>query len=379
MGHKNRLCVVTAEAFFQIEIPIIPEIKEKYTLFWIPIMKRNSNRYKTKEIKSFIKNNNISSKIINIKWKFSDLRIIRNYYKIIKTIKIFNPDIIYINFTGRPFFIPMLYFLLKKFKNVIIATHNAKTPLGAKNYYFARLYQKLIFKIFTNFHVYSYNQKKYIQNHYTNRNLFYAPIPLEDCGMIPGKIHNRDNKIRFLFFGVIQDYKRLDLLIKAFCNVYKMVGNKFTITIAGNTSNWAKYNSLIEYPEIFDLKIRFIDKTEISDLFCNCHYLVQPYQDATQSGPLKIAYYYNIPVIASNIEAFRECITDKKTGYLFSVNDQDNLEKALLYVIKNHKEKYYNLKQNLKLYVEKELSLESIVQKYENMFNSLIEEKIINE
>ena len=41
-----------------------------------------------------------------------------------------------------------------------------------------------------------------------------------------------------------------------------------------------------------------------------------PYQDVAQSGPHMIAYNYNLPVIASDIEGFAERVEDGENSFL---------------------------------------------------------------
>ena len=54
-----------------------------------------------------------------------------------------------------------------------------------------------------------------------------------------------------------------------------------------------------------------------------------PYQDVAQSGPHMIAYNYNLPVIASDIDGFAERVEDGVNGFLFRVNDKESLKAAI--------------------------------------------------
>ena len=64
-----------------------------------------------------------------------------------------------------------------------------------------------------------------------------------------------------------------------------------------------------------------IDDCEIAELFTKHDFLMLPYEDVAQSGPHMIAYYYNLPVIASDIEGFAERVIDGENGYLFKRNN----------------------------------------------------------
>ena len=60
-----------------------------------------------------------------------------------------------------------------------------------------------------------------------------------------------------------------------------------------------------------------IDDCEVAEFFAKHDFLMLPYQDVAQSGPHMIAYYYNLPVIASDIEGFNERVVDVVFGFLF--------------------------------------------------------------
>lgn len=74
----------------------------------------------------------------------------------------------------------------------------------------------------------------------------------------------------------------------------------------GNTSN-------------ITAEFRRIDDEEIPELFTKSDYLVLPYEDVAQSGPHMIAYNYNLPVIASDIDGFKERVVDGENGFYLNV------------------------------------------------------------
>ena len=75
--------------------------------------------------------------------------------------------------------------------------------------------------------------------------------------------------------------------------------------------------------------IHFLKNDEIILYFQEADYLVLPYDESTQSGPLLIAYNYNIPVIASDIELFKTMVCDKQNGFLFEKGNLSSLIKIL--------------------------------------------------
>lgn len=109
---------------------------------------------------------------------------------------------------------------------------------------------------------------------------------------------------------------------------------------------------------------------KIADLFCQSHFLILPYKDVTQSGPLMIAFNYGVPAIASNLPGFVENIKDTVTGFLFETENSDSLYTIMKTVIDTHKTNYSQIKQNLNEYIGNNYSILKIKTMYSEMFNS---------
>jgi glycosyltransferase involved in cell wall biosynthesis len=78
---------------------------------------------------------------------------------------------------------------------------------------------------------------------------------------------------------------------------------------------------------------RYVTNEEVGRYFTVADALVAPYLSATQSGPIQVAYALDKPVIASDLPAFRECVSHGESGYLFSKGDaRDLTEKMELFL-----------------------------------------------
>ena len=113
-------------------------------------------------------------------------------------------------------------------------------------------------------------------------------------------------------------------------------------------------------------------------MFTTAHYLVLPYNDATQSGPLMIAYNYNLPVIVSNLAAFREVVEEDVSGYFYDLNDPNGLERVLEAALLKNGDDYQLLLNRLKLYIEVNFSDEIISEKYVAMFEDVLKLQMQN-
>ncbi len=143
-----------------------------------------------------------------------------------------------------------------------------------------------------------------------------------------------------LFFGLIRDYKGLDLLYKAFANP-RFRDKKIKLLIAGEYySNKEKYENLL-----FELKLqehvhvvdKFIDDSDVRYYFSAASIVVQPYKSATQSGVTQIAYHFNKPMIVTDVGGLKELCPHNKVGYVCKL-DENEIAKAILKYFEEEKE-----------------------------------------
>ncbi len=169
----------------------------------------------------------------------------------------------------------------------------------------------------------------------------YTPHPLyNNFGKIEarenalGKLGLNTSKKYLLFFGLIRDYKGLDLLIEAFAS-NKIDKKEFRLIIAGEYySDKDKYQELIKKHQLEDYIIqadRFIPDSEVANYFNGCDLVVQPYKTATQSGVTQIAYHFNKAMVVTNVGGLGEICPDGKVGYLAEPNPENITEAILKY------------------------------------------------
>ncbi len=363
---RKKICWITPDYFLCVDPFIVPHLTDQFDIDWIVINSLNT-KIKIEEIES----NTIKPKEYNLKYRGKDPRIIFQYIDFLLQIRKLKYDLIYISFHGFPFFFPLFLKLIDRNK-VIFAVHNVRTPKGASNDRWMDRYQKYAFNRIRNFHVFSKYQLRIIKEIIPLKNHYYAPLALEDYGV--SNVTPQNNVIRFLFFGYIKDYKGLDLLIRSFNEVYDSGIHHIELYIAGNCKNWEHYDSMIDnHPGIIS-RIEVVPIHEIPDLISSCHYMVLPYKDGAQSGVLTLAYQYNKPIIVSDIESFKQFVINGSTGFVFRSESTKSLSSALMEAISTHDGKYAALKENVRLFVEKELSIETILGLYRAFLNKCLEE-----
>lgn len=125
-----------------------------------------------------------------------------------------------------------------------------------------------------------------------------------------------DEKI-VLFFGFIRKYKGLDLLLKA-TPFLKSTIPHIKILIAGEFyEDERNYTELIRELGIEDmlyLRTNFISDSEVKYYLCAADLLVQPYKNATQSGVTPLAYYFEKPMVVTNVGGLPDLVPHEKCG-----------------------------------------------------------------
>jgi glycosyltransferase involved in cell wall biosynthesis len=139
-------------------------------------------------------------------------------------------------------------------------------------------------------------------------------------------------KVSFLFFGRIQTYKGLGVLIEA-AQILQAKNLEFEVRIAGKGQDLEQYREYICSSSTFILEDRYIPAQDIPLLFSQSCAVVMPYLEATQSGVAALAISAKIPLIASAVGSIPEVITTEENGLLVPPNDPAALANAMERVI----------------------------------------------
>ena len=74
---------------------------------------------------------------------------------------------------------------------------------------------------------------------------------------------------------------------------------------------------------------RFIDDSEVRDLFERASVIVYPYISATQSGVVSIASYFDKPMVLSDLPFFKQTCEGCEGVEFFTTNDRESLAAAI--------------------------------------------------
>ena len=138
------------------------------------------------------------------------------------------------------------------------------------------------------------------------------------------KQHNITAKHLILYFGIVRDYKGLDVLIKATKLLKEKMDDFHVLAVGESYGPTEKYISLInklEVNDVFTWENRFIPDSEVSSYFSSSDVMALPYHSASQSGIVQIAYAFNIPVVVTNVGGLPEYIEKGVSGEIIEVNN----------------------------------------------------------
>lgn len=265
------------------------------------------------------------NKIKKLIYKFYPVSIIQALKEMGRRIK---PDIIHL-LTGDFGFAP--YLLLHKPSNKFYYTVHDLNPHKLKsNSLTAKLLRRyidwgyrLLRNRINNLTTSSQMQYEELKNIYPNKHISFTHFPT----LVTKEIQEGDKQVPelknekdyILFWGAVNVYKGVDLLIMAYLNSEKLKYRKLVIAGIG-----LDYSDLIKEDKNIIRINRFLDDAEIKDLFGKAMFVVYPYRAATMSGVLSVAYYFKKRVLLSNVPFFIDNKTVAST--FFECGDTKSLQ-----------------------------------------------------
>ena len=124
-----------------------------------------------------------------------------------------------------------------------------------------------------------------------------------------------------LFFGLIRDYKGLDLLLDAWAQLRRAgrtEGRRLIVAGEFYTAREPYLNRIADnglQDEVL-LHDRFIPDDDVKYYFSAADFVVQPYTTATQSGVTQIAYQFCVPMVVTKVGGLAEIVPDGRVGYV---------------------------------------------------------------
>ena len=368
MKNKPTLVYFNPDCFTQVDDTVLCHLTKDFNVVWFYLyesLRSKDMRYSPKMAQEYADKYGITLEVVDPQSRLRSPRTILFYYRLAQKINRYKPDIVYGCITF-PFWTYCYHFI--KCKNKVLGVHDVTTH--SKKSTLSRLWGQFIkerwLKRFEHIFTFSPNQHSLLKEELGKESTMVG-MSYKSFGRSEQAPTALDNGVHLLFFGSIIRYKGLDLLIEALEELRKDGVKNLSLTVAGKGEAWRECELLIKTPEMFNLHVRFIDNKEIPDLMCSHHFLVLPYRDATQSGPLVTALAYGTPVIAPSYGCFTDTF-DEKSAILFKPGE---LKQALARISSMNEKEYTELRSNVEE-VRRHYSEENIAKNYSTAFQQIM-------
>ena len=368
---KKTIVYLNPDCVTDTDLTVLHCLAKEYHVVWYYIHESEKayNRITIAQAADYANKYGLELRVKDLKHRFRNPKNFIFYAKIAKEINKISPDLVF-HCHCDPYWCVAIKFFLRC-KKVVLGIHDAQIHSYNMNLsrYLECFSKNLAIKLHCNFVTFSSGQQKLFKDVY-GKDSYMVGMSCKYFGKSELKAPNISKGVKLLFFGSINVYKGLDLLISSLEKLRSQNVQNLSLTIAGTGDAWNTCKTLIQTKDMYNLQVRFIDNNEIPDLMSSHHFLVLPYRDATQSGPLATAVAYELPVVAPDFGFFAETYT-KDSAILYT---QGHLEEALINVSKLTPDNYEFLKAACKK-IKDAYSEERIAQNYIKCFNELMTKK----
>jgi len=145
-------------------------------------------------------------------------------------------------------------------------------------------------------------------------------------------INIEKNEKVLLFFGYVRKYKGLSYLLNALPLILNQL--KIRLLIVGEFYEDEKFYfrqiKELEIEKYVDVINDFVPDEMVRYFFSSSDCVVLPYLSATQSGIVQICYYYNKPVIVTNVGGLSEVVINEKTGLIINPYSDVEISEAVI-------------------------------------------------
>jgi len=182
-----------------------------------------------------------------------------------------------------------------------------------------------------------------------------------------------NNKIVFAFFGQINPYKGVDVLLEAASLLPKAVKKQIQIQLNGANLEHQpqdfkeKIHNLLKVNSKIVINQGGYEPNELPDLLAQVNWVVIP-SIWWENAPMVIQEAFNakVPVLCSNIGGMAEQVEDGKTGIHFRVGKPADLANKIIEIVENNA-----LENELRANIKPAQSIESCTKKHLELYSNI--------
>jgi glycosyltransferase involved in cell wall biosynthesis len=192
-----------------------------------------------------------------------------------------------------------------------------------------------------------------IQKLFPATKIFRSSLPIYDCYQSPHQLTQRqaqqqlglENKSLVLFFGYVRQYKGLMNIIEALPLIRKQVNNAHLLIVGEFYDDPQPYLDKIKQLGLegaVTIINEYVANEAVHLYFTAANVAVLPYNEATQSGILSIAYGFSKPVVITDVGGLSELVEHGKTGYIVPPHNISLLADAVIRYFDEHREQEFS-------------------------------------
>lgn len=282
---------------------------------------------------------NITKKVFYYKYKRSIFNIFSAIKQIHEVIEEVNPDIIHVHSTWAGLFVRLPYLFRKRKAKIIYQSHGwaflMDTSKYKKNIY-ALVERILSMPTDKIINISNYEQNQAIKYGLNKNKMVMIYNGVEDkINKSNLKLNWDKDKINLLFVGRLDRQKGLDL----FLDVYnKMKLENIHLYVIGTSvldNNLPQNTEYVTY-------LGWVDSKDIDEYYQSCDAVIMPSRWEGFGLVAIEAMRNSKPVIASNRGALQELVKNNINGYIFDINNLNNLKTILIKLDKFYLKKMGN-------------------------------------
>ena len=263
--------------------------------------------------------------------KIDDVKYLLNSANPISCIKVANyindqkPDLVILQWL-HPYFAPSNFILLKFLKKQIKVLYICHNVFPHERFPFDKALTKIALKPAHFYITHAESDAKELRTIIRDHDVKVAVHPTYEFFKLKNLTREQardilgigyDEKV-LLFFGLVREYKGLRHLLDAMALLHER--KDIRLLIAGDfCGHQDEYDTQIEknsLAEVVNIYNQHIPTDEVEKFFAACDLVVLPYESATQSGVIQVAYSFDKPVLATRVGGLPDVVRDMQTGYL---------------------------------------------------------------
>jgi glycosyltransferase involved in cell wall biosynthesis len=183
--------------------------------------------------------------------------------------------------------------------------------------------------------------------------VFRSSLPIYDCYQSTEQLTRQqaqqklglDEKNVLLFFGYIRQYKGLMNLLEAFPIIRAKISQAHVLIVGEFYDNPQPYFDLIKKLGLENhvtIINEYVANEAVHLYFTAANLAVLPYNEATQSGILSIAYGFATPVVVTDVGGLGELVDNGKTGFIVPPHDIPALATAIIRFFTENREQEFS-------------------------------------